>query len=54
MGSKGSPSLMATACGYLAGAEASSMGSLDSDSYAALEALVSGIPQAWRSRQNIP
>ena len=39
------PSLKATACGYLAGAEANSMGSLDSDSAAAVEALVAGIPQ---------
>ncbi len=44
-GSKGLPSLMATAYGYLSGALASDMGTLDSDSRAALEALVSSIPQ---------
>ncbi len=44
-GSKGLPSLKATACGYLAGAEANSIASLDSDSAAAVEAHVAGIPQ---------
>ena len=39
------PSLKATACGYLAGAQANTMGSLDSDSFAALEALLASIPQ---------